>query len=140
MASRSNKMVRYTQPAMPMSSPKPSPITSAVRSAVASRKPMQQSSSLVKPIAQQVMQRRQPMKPAIGTDKNGNRLGPRPQVGEADAATRRRMLDQQLKPGPAVKPAAAPVVPRESLTSPGGGMGNQARRKVIDDTVDRMSR
>lgn len=36
--------------------------------------------------------------PAAATvDRSGNRLGARPQVGPADAATRRKMLDEALR-------------------------------------------
>lgn len=134
MASRSTKEIRYAQPAV-----KPKPVMNAVRSAMASAKPMQpQGAMTLKPLVRTIMTKKQPMQPMIGTDKNGNRLGPRPKVGEADAATRRRMLDEQLKPGPPVKPASAPKTPPAQQYE-GGGMGNKARRKVIDQTVDKMS-
>jgi hypothetical protein len=131
MASRSNKTVRYAQPAMVSSAPKTPPktsVSSAIRSVVASQKP--KSSPL--------MTQRKPMPYMTGTDKNGNRLGPRPKLGEADPATRRAALDAALRPGPPVKPAAPKPAP--APLDGQGGPGNQRRRRVIDETVDRMSR
>lgn len=139
MASRSTKQLRYAPNAKPVvaSAPKPRPaMAHAVRSVVAKAEP--KMAMTVKPIVNTVMNKRRPMPLATGTDRNGNRLGPRPRVGEADPATRRAALDAALKPGPAVKSSAPKPPPAQAYE--GGGMGNKTRRKVIDDTVDRMSR
>lgn len=123
MASRSNRDVRYAKPTMASSAPTPprSSITNSMRSAVSSRKP---ASGLARTIAQTV------------TDKNGNRSGPRPTVGQADPVTRRAALDAALRPGPPVK--VAPPVQRPAATPEVGGIGGRARRQKIDELVDKM--
>jgi len=127
MASRSNKTVRYAQPTMVSSAPKTPPkssISSAIRNVVANRKPAAQS-NVARSITQQMV------------DKNGNRMGPRATLGPADPATRRAALDAALRPGPPVKSAPKPApAPLDGQ----GGVGNQRRRRVIDENVDRMSR
>lgn len=134
MASRSNKTVRYAQPAM-TSAPKmaQASMMTSIRGAVASRKPQPSFQRIVK-----TMPYRTGSPPNNPTDASGNRLGGRRQVGEASSATRRAALDAALKPGPAVKPA--PITPQPAATYDGGGIGNKKRRKVIDDNVDLMSR
>lgn len=125
MASRSNKTARYAQPAM-TSAPKTPPknsILGAVRSVVANRKPPA-TTGVARAVAQ------------AATDRNGNRLGPRPTVGEADPATRRAALDAALRPGPPVKRAP----PKRVQTPPpdASGAGGRARSKKIDDLVGGM--
>lgn len=124
MASRSVKQSRTQMMGTGMSAPKPS-LTSSIRSAVASRKPAA-TTGVARAVAQ------------AATDRNGNRLGPRPKVGEADPATRRAALQEALKPGPPVKRSAPKPAP--APLDGQGGPGNQRRRRVIDETVDRMSR
>jgi hypothetical protein len=78
-----------------------------------------------------------------GTDRNGNRTGPRPQVGEADAATRRRMLDQRLSerqaPPSRAKREPAPAT-RSTGVSPNAYRLLRDRGKQIDKEVDKQSR
>lgn len=127
MASRSNKQVRYAQPVMPSSAPKTSPragIMNSVRSAVTSQKPQSR-------MAPNFVQQTKFLPYKTGTDKSGNRLGPRPQVGEADPATRRKALDAALRPGPPVK--AAPMKPKPAAPVDASGAGGRARSKKIDD-------
>lgn len=119
MGSRSNKQLRYAQPVM--SAPKTPPragLMNSVRSAVQSRKPAA-TTGVARAVAQSV------------TDRNGNRTGPRPTVGAADPATRRKALDAALRPGPPVK--VAPVKPAAPAPVDASGAGGRARSKKIDD-------
>ncbi len=112
MASRSNKTMRYAMPMKASSAPKTPPAMNFERQV-------------------------KPMPYATGTDRNGNRLGPRPQVGEADAATRRAALDAALRPGPPVKQQPAQVQP-DVDNGPLAGSGGRARSRKIDELVTKM--
>lgn len=74
------------------------------------------------------------------------RTGPpaqRNKVGEADAATRRRMLDQRLRETEPVKrkaPAPARTVTEPSGVSPNAARLLRDRGKQIDREVDKASR
>lgn len=128
MASRSNKTVRYAQPTMVSSAPKTPPTSSvanSVRSAVSSRKPATTG------VARAVMD---------ATDRNGNRLGARRQVGEADPATRRAALNAALQPGPAVKPAPAAAPATNATLGLGAGINGKKRSNAIDDYTTRIQR
>lgn len=128
MASRSNKTVRYAPPTM-ASAPKTPPrssVMNSVRSSVQNRRPAA-TSSVVRGIAQNV------------TDRSGNRLGPRRQVGQADPATRRAALDAALRPGPPVK-AVAPKPVANDTFGLGGGIGGKKRAQRIDDYSTRTGR
>lgn len=72
-----------------------------------------------------------------GTDRNGNRIGPRPQVGMADPATRRVALDAALKPGPPVRSAPKPKPAVQPLPV---GIGGRARERTIDEYVTKAQR
>lgn len=80
-------------------------------------------------------------------DRNGNRTGARPRVGEADPATRRKILDQRLKEGQSsAPPARQKRQPATSTRSPDALKLDRAVRDVryrgtrIDDEVDKQSR
>jgi hypothetical protein len=126
MASRSAKQTRYAPAPMVSSTPKPKPIVNAIKNAVTSRAATQ------KPMMGA-------MRTAISadTDRNGNRLGPRPTVGPADPATRRAALDKALQPGPPVKSSPKPkpaVAPPDA-----SGLGGRIRSRAIDERVRKMS-
>jgi hypothetical protein len=74
----------------------------------------------------------------VNTDSSG-----RPRVGEADPATRRKMLNQRLNER---QPAPSRPAPAPAATSTGGGVSPNAARllrdrgKQIDKAVDKASR
>lgn len=84
---------------------------------------------------------------ADARDASGNRTGGRRQVGEADPATRKRLLDEALgESSPAPKPSAPSPKPADGgplssgdSTQPATGIGGAARSKTILDSVDSMS-
>lgn len=65
----------------------------------------------------------------LRTDQNGNRLGPRPQVGEADRATRRAALDAALN---AREPAGNYSSPKRKPQSQPGGVSPNTMRLLRD--------
>lgn len=137
MASRSNKMARYAPQTMTQvsSAPKTPPsLMGSLSGAVSARGPRAVSATLrTKPKPRAVS--------ATGVDRNGNRTGPRPQVGPADPATRRRMLDAALQPGPPVKkPLPVSGMKPQAAFGAGTGIGGQKRADAIDDQAARFQR
>lgn len=135
MASRSNKMSRYAPQTMAQvsSAPKTPPsVMGSMSRAVSARGPRATSA---------VLRTKPKVMTATGTDRNGNGIGPRPQVGQADAATRRRMLDAALQPGPPVKkPMPVSGMKPQGTFGAGTGIGGQKRADAIDDQAARFQR
>lgn len=122
MASRSVKQMRYAPQSM-VSAPKSRPsLLNSVRSSIATQRPKARSAMLGRSISQDA------------TDRNGNRLGERRQVGEGTPAARRAALDAALKPGPAVKSSPKMKPALQDST----GTGSRARSKKIDELVTKM--
>lgn len=70
-------------------------------------------------------------------DTNGNRVSDdRPQVGPADPATRKKMLDAALGSSSAA-PAAAKPVQAKPAPNDGSGIGGRRREAAIMSQVDK---
>ena len=65
-------------------------------------------------------------------DRNGNRIGPRPVVGEADPETRRRVLRERLSERQPAPPARAKREP-----APAERLNGMPRRSTYDQLKER---
>ncbi len=72
-------------------------------------------------------------------DQNGDRIGPRRQVGEASPAIQERYLDRALEDEPPVESPPKPSQAEESSTEAGSGEAGRAHEAQIMDYVDKAA-